>query len=816
MKKTLGMFFKKNFSIVLLFLICQASVLYPMNPEDRPKIGLVLSGGGARGFAHIGTLQLLDSLQIPIDFIAGTSMGGIAGALYSVGYSGKDIEALVTRTDWEEIFSDLPPRTRLPFFQKKDNGRYQLEFDLVGVKPVPPTGLIRGQKITLLFSELTFSYQYVSDFDQLPIPFRCIAVDLITGNEVVLKKGSLARAMRATMSIPTVFSPVEWGDSLLIDGGIFNNLPVDIARKMGADFIIAVNVGTPLKGRKELHSLISVLEQSINLFGNKREQENIRLANIIITPPLEGLSAADFQPEKVQRIIERGKIAARKALPKFIKIKNRYFLNYAEKENISVPDSMKPETFIYGVSITGNTTLPFKFVQQMLGIHPNDPFHPDTLKAHLQRMRESGYFERVDCEIRPVTEEYVRLIIRVKEKQKPIIYGVSIVGNKHLPFRFIYRLLGFKPGDVFDTEILARRISDLYGLGYFETIYYEVEPVSEKYLRLIIKVKERSLRKLRVGLRYDDQYKLVGVVSLQGTNILLPGLRLESELQFAGLTRFNYEASYPSRTLDIPVYPFLHFHYKKIPINIFDLEGNKIATYQDRSTSFGFGLGLLASRLWNIEAELAEERMNIRPDIAFPDLTQFPIWKERIRKLEIIFTLDGLDNVLLPRKGLFIRAIYEGGFPRLKSQIDYRRMEVSADLYQTFLHRHTIRLFGFWGRGEKDLPVYKFLYLGGPGSFVGVQYNQLAGDQVNILRFGYRYEHRKDIFFKVIVNTAFNNRYHFQNFTIKSDWLWGYGLGVKFLSPIGPMEFIFSRGDRSTYKPGKKRNIFYFNAGYKF
>ena len=152
-------------------------------------MGLVLSGGGAKGFAHIGILQMLDSLNIPVDYIAGTSIGGIGGALYSIGYNGDDLESLMTDLDWDEIFTDRPPREQLPYFQKKDVGRYQLEFGLDGVKPVTPSGLIFGQKISLLFSSLTFPYEQVDNFNELPIPFRCVAVDLITGNEVVLKDG---------------------------------------------------------------------------------------------------------------------------------------------------------------------------------------------------------------------------------------------------------------------------------------------------------------------------------------------------------------------------------------------------------------------------------------------------------------------------------------------------------------------------------------------------------------------------------------------------------------------------------------------------
>ena len=192
--------------LLLHATLCCTAIL----AQDRPKIGLVLSGSGAKGFVHIGTLKILDSLQIPVDYIAGTSMGGIIGALYSIGYSGIEIEKLIQKTDWKQLFTDKPHRNELPYFQKKETGKYQLKFGLEGLRPKAPSGLIFRQKISLLFSGLTFPYEKITNFDQLPTPFRCVAVDLVTGNQVILKDGSLSKAMRATMAIPTVFLSNSW------------------------------------------------------------------------------------------------------------------------------------------------------------------------------------------------------------------------------------------------------------------------------------------------------------------------------------------------------------------------------------------------------------------------------------------------------------------------------------------------------------------------------------------------------------------------------------------------------------------------------
>ncbi len=807
----------KKVIIFFSLLLAQTSA----DSISRPKIGLVLSGGGARGFAHIGTLKLLDSLQIPIDYIVGTSMGGITAALYAIGYDGAELEKLVNKQDWEEIFTDTPSRDLLPFFEKKDAGKYQFEFDLKGLKPVTPSGLIRGQKVSLLFSRLTSSYEHVTNFDQLPIPFRCIAVDLITGRDVILKSGSLAKAMRSTMSIPSIFSPVEWGDSLLIDGGLLNNLPVDVVREMGADIIIAVNVGTSLKKRQDLQSILDILEQSVIIPENLRQEENIKQADILIIPQLEDLSRVDFNTENIKRIIHQGNIAAYKNINELIQLKETYQLKRTGYS--SDYQGTEEKLIIHGVTISGNTTLPYIFVYQLLGISPMDIFDPDTLDAKLSRMRHSEYFETVEYEIKPVSGKYVRLLIHIKEKHKPFIYGISIKGNEILPYFFIYHLLGIKPLDIFDTDKLDRQITELYSLGYFETIHYEIEPVSEKSVRLILHVRERSLRKLRMGLHYESRYKLIAIIGLKGTDIVIPGLRMESDVQFAGLTRFRFKAFYPSRTLNFPVYPFLRVNYKDIPVNVFDIMGKKVASYHDRSTEFGVGIGFLPTKYLDLEVEYSLEHMNVEPEIAMAGIIQtttdtiaFESWYDKLHKLQAAFHYDMLDDVFLPREGILIRADYEGSFKELGTDKEYKQVEISADLYRTFGRLHTGRIFALHCQSSGTLPIYKFFSYGGPESFIGVDYDQLFGDKMSILRFDYRYQYKPDLFLKLIVNTVLNYEYHFENFTYKPEPVWGYGISLTFLSTIGPLELIFSRGEESVFNPGNKKNNIYFTAGYQF
>lgn len=804
-----------SFWVFILFMgLASASHGPASELSNRPRVGLVLSGGGAKGFAHIGIIKILDSLQIPVDYIAGTSMGGIAGALYSIGYNGRDLEKLAQRKDWEEIFTDQPPRALLPYFQKKDTGKYQLEFGLKGIVPKTPSGLIFGQKVSLLFTSLTFPYERIVDFDQMPIPFRCVAVDLVTGSEVILKGGSLAKAMRATMAIPTVFSPVEWGDSLLVDGGLMNNLPVDVVKAMGADIVIAVDVENPLKDREELNTALAVLDQTVTLLGIERKRKNLSLADVVIHPDIRGFTPADFDNESIREIIRRGDQAARASVPALVTLKETHGLVALQESAYHLPTTTPVQ--IQSVQVTGHTTVPFQLIYDQLNLKENDQFQPDVLKNQIAELKANGFFRNIRYEVIPVSEQQVRLLIRVQEKQQPVINRIQIVNNQNLPFAFIYRLLGLKPGDRLNTDVLNRRIMEIYGLGYFESIRYDIEPVEENMVNLELIVKEFPIRKLRVGIRYDDLHKLVAVVSAQATNLPISGLRLETEFQFAGLRLFKGKAFYPSRALNLPVYPFLDVEYRDVPTMIFDGLGNKIANYNDRSAIWGFGLGLLTAKSVNAEIGYHYQTLDIKPNIALPDPTQFPSWQDELRKIDARLNIDLLDNVLLPRSGFAIAGHYEGSFKKLKSDLSFYQMNLSADFYKTIASYHTLRFYTFWGLTAKNTPIYKYFNQGRPDYFVGVKYDQLFASKMSILRLDYRYQLKKDLFFSLMANTAFNLEYVREEEEFNYLNIWGAGIGLKYMSPIGPIECILSRGDKNFYQSRAWQTVIYVTMGTKF
>lgn len=244
-------------SVLIVFcLIC------PDTLGQRKKVGVVLSGGGAKGVAHIGVLKVLEEAGIPIDYISGTSMGAIVGGLYAVGYNAKALDSLVRMQNWPFLLSDKVYRFNQPFTEKESNEKYLISLSFSQEKGLSvPAGFVSGQNIYNLFSELTIGFHDSIPFRDLPIPFACVSANMIDGKEVVMDKGILPLAMRASMAIPGVFAPVTIDSMVLVDGGISNNFPVDVAKNMGAEITIGVDLSTGLKDEKGLDNIMGIVDQ---------------------------------------------------------------------------------------------------------------------------------------------------------------------------------------------------------------------------------------------------------------------------------------------------------------------------------------------------------------------------------------------------------------------------------------------------------------------------------------------------------------------------------------------------------------------------
>ena len=338
-------------AVCLLFI--PALLKAQPRPAHRKKVGVVLSGGGAKGMAHIGVLKVIEKAGIPIDYVVGTSMGSIIGGLYSIGYSPEQLDSMVRRQDWTFLLSDKIPRSEQNLSERDASQKYVFSIPFgKGVKAEVFGGLIRGQNLANLFSELTIGYHDSINFNKLPIPFACVSENIVNGNEVNFHEGVLATAMRASMAIPGVFTPVRLDSMVLVDGGVVNNYPVNVARAMGADLIIGVDVQSELKPAGELNSAGAILGQLVNLMGQDLYKKNLKETTTYIKVNVEGYSAASFTPSAIDTLIMRGEEAAMAQDSALMALKSQLGLDstYMPQPIPSYPYS--PERKVYVKEIT--------------------------------------------------------------------------------------------------------------------------------------------------------------------------------------------------------------------------------------------------------------------------------------------------------------------------------------------------------------------------------------------------------------------------------------------------------------------------------
>ncbi len=403
----------RKHTIIFFFLFAFSSLLQAQ--KVRPKIGYAFGGGGAKGIAEIGVLKVLEEAGIRPDYITGTSIGSIIGGLYAIGYSVEELEELAKELNWEYYFNDELSRTDLPIEERMVADRYQLQLNIENGKIQLPRGFVQGQKIGLLLSQLTFPVHGQSSFDQFDIPFRCVAADFETGVAVVLKSGSLAKSMRASMSIPSIFEPIEIDGKLLVDGGVASNLPVKEVIDMGADMVIAIDITSPLYKKDELSSLLQVLEQTGTYRLIESVQEAIDTADIVIRPDINEYGALDFS--NADSLLARGERAARKKLPEILALING-------KAPLPKRFLKQPKSYVVNdIRFKGISPKQQKTVESIVRIRPEKTYSLERIEARIKKLFGSQFFKEayyefildetgnytLDIKTEPQSGEFVQL-----------------------------------------------------------------------------------------------------------------------------------------------------------------------------------------------------------------------------------------------------------------------------------------------------------------------------------------------------------------------------------------------------------------------
>ena len=398
--------------------------------DHRPKIGLALGGGGALGGAHLGVIKVLEENNIPIDYIAGTSMGSIVGGAYAIGMSPDEIEELLATADWDDLLNDRPSRENLPFRDKEDRRRlvnFEAGFKEGQLKM--PRGAIAGQKLGFILKTISLRAGNVQNFDEFPIPFRAIATDIETGEEVVLKDGVPAEAIRASMAVPGAFSPVEIDGRVLVDGMLVNNVPIDTVREMGADIVIAVDVGSPLATRENLDSGLDYIMQMIGIFVRQNVDEKskeITSKDILLKPDLKDMTPADFP--RIMETVAIGESTAqgvKDKLKRYSVSDNEYKVFLARQRKVA------GEIKIDFVDVGDSGRVSPEAIASKIKTKPGSTLDQERLKEDLTSIYNIGDFENVDFNI-VERDGQKGLLIDAKEKSwgpHYLRFGFNITDN---------------------------------------------------------------------------------------------------------------------------------------------------------------------------------------------------------------------------------------------------------------------------------------------------------------------------------------------------------------------------------------------------
>ncbi len=386
--------------------------------HSEEKVGLALSGGGSRGLAHIGILKVIDELGINVDYIAGTSMGAVIGGLYAMGYTAVEIEEMILKNDFDNIFDEAVSREDLYIGQKRWMPYANYYFDLDNkFHPGLPEALFSGSKLINTLFDYTYAASNINDFTKLPIEFKCVATNIMTGEMKVFDKGNLHEVMRASMSVPSILEPMRLDNELYIDGGIRANLPSEIVKEMGADIVIGLQLSSELRSKENLDNLIKVLDQTINFSMTDNVIKSIDLCNILIKPELSELSNYNFN--NIKKIIDLGENAARKHIEELKKLpsgKERRFVDPAPY-NISFTK----------ISVAGNEHLSNAKIREYVGLKTSTSYSKKDILKAIKGAYNSQFFKYIYPVINYVNERY-ELILKVKERNRKRL-GFALSSN---------------------------------------------------------------------------------------------------------------------------------------------------------------------------------------------------------------------------------------------------------------------------------------------------------------------------------------------------------------------------------------------------
>jgi len=767
--------------------------------KDFPRLGLALAGGGAKAAASIGVLKVLQEEGIPIAGIAGTSMGAGVGGFYAAGYRPEEIAQIFASNDWNDIFRDTPVRAFQTQEQKEAGSRYLLEFTFQDGRLFPPTGLSAGQKLTNLLAAKTLaaSFEADLDFDRLRIPFRAVATDIETGEPVVLGHGLLHEAIRASAAIPVMFQPVEFQGHLLVDGGLVNNLPVDVVRSMGMDIVIAVDASSKLEKRESLLTLLEILSQSVSLPVRRETERQAARADLVITPDTSAYSFTDFP--NIPAIMRAGEDATRAALPRIRELMRRRGTGTVDARSFRITS----------LTIRGNDRISEATVRFAVApvLAPHEATRSDIQSA-LMGVSNLGYFSEIALDLEQEGAGH-RAFLTVREN--PVVQAIEVSGNTIVPTADIMAALAWQTEQTLNAvrvsttleEIVARYraggyllarveraamkadgrtlgvvlyegkvdsvtlagegrtrrsliqretktrsglplnfnvaaydIQHLYALDYFESIVVDMEKSPLGGVALQLRIKEKPTNKLRLGMRYDLEDHFTGLTDVVVDNVTGRGIKFYFNTRYGNYT--DLTAGYYSPVLIRS--NFVH------TLQVF-YRDRTYPIYQDKRP-------ITALDITREGAELAFGyqwfrfgdtylRYRFASDSTVEAYGTTPLTSNnRIGSLALLSTADTRDSSTFAHRGMLFKGSYEMAGNGYGGNAEFSKAGLSLQKFLPLGERHTVVLEGTAGFGSGNIPYEEQYGIGGVDGILstpllGYQRREFVGN--NLLGFGASY-----------------------------------------------------------------------------
>ena len=471
------------------------------------KVGLVLSGGGAKGMAHIKALKVIEEAGIPIDYIAGTSMGAIVGGLYAIGYTPEQLDSMVRKQNWTFLLSDRIKRSAMSLTDRERSEKFivSIPFTKSPKDAASSGGIIKGQNLANLFSDLTMGYHDSINFDKLPIPFACVAANVVNGEQIIFHNGILSTAMRASMAIPGVFTPVRQDSMVLVDGGIVNNYPADVVKAMGADVIIGVDVQNALKKADKLNSAPDILGQIVDITCQSNHEKNVDLTDTYIRVNVDGYSSASFTPAAIDTLMRRGEEAAKAQWNSLLALKKKIGIsdNYVPKRHGPYSSLSNVRTiYVTDISFSGVEADDKKWLMKKCNLKENSNITTQQIEQALYQLRGSQSYSSASYTLTDTLEGYHLNFLLQAKYEKRINLGIRFDSEE------IASLLINGTADL-KTHIPSRlSLTGRLGKQYAARIDYTLEPMQQRNFNFSYMFQYNDINIYEEGERaYNTTYK---------------------------------------------------------------------------------------------------------------------------------------------------------------------------------------------------------------------------------------------------------------------------------------------------------------------